>query len=245
MLAEEEVNKTTIAITNSSLSFKNKPVFSTFNLTLSAGKWIALLGPSGVGKTSLLRLIAGLIPNANVTLSNAAYMAQSDLLLPWLNVLDNVLLGATLRSSTCKHANKQAAIHLLSRAGLKDFLHYYPHELSGGMRQRVALVRTLVENKPIVLMDEPFSALDTITRFKLHELATELLQDKTVLFVTHDPLEALRMAHEIYILAGNPANIKRIAQLESPIPRDLSHTEINKLQAHLFSELTKASENAA
>ncbi len=243
MLAEEEVSHFTIEITNSSLSYKNKPVFSAFNLSLPAGKWIALLGASGVGKTSLLRLIAGL--HTHKILSDVAYMAQTDLLLPWLNVLDNVLLGESLRNSKDEQNNKQAAINLLSRAGLNDFLHYFPHELSGGMRQRVALVRTLMENKSIVLMDEPFSALDTITRFKLHELAVNLLQDKTVLFVTHDPLEALRLAHEIYILEGHPANIRKIAQLDSSTPRDLSHPEINKLQSHLFSELTKVSGDAA
>lgn len=107
------------------------------------------------------------------------------------------------------------------------------------MRQRVALVRTLMENKPIILMDEPFSAVDAITRYKLQELAVHLLKDKTVLFITHDPMESLRLADKIYIMHHQPAQLKLVAQLASHAPRALNHPELMQLQAQLFHELAE------
>ena len=136
----------------------------------------------------------------------------------------------------------EQAISLLQKVGLKHALHLYPHQLSGGMRQRVALVRTLMENKPVILMDEPFSALDAITRYQLQDLASELLQNKTVLFVTHDPNEALKLSHEIFIMQGRPATLKSIITLTSKIPRELFDEKMIKLQSSLFHELTKAAD---
>lgn len=244
----------TITIENAALSYGDTNIFSNLNLTISAGKWIALLGPSGVGKTSLLRMIAGLtLPEEkargristdnNIPLhQQIAYMAQTDLLLPWLSVLDNATLSIKLRkhSSTDYAAKIQTATSLLEKTGLGATLHLYPRQLSGGMRQRVALVRTILQNKPIVLMDEPFSALDAITRYKLQELAAELLRDKTVFFITHDPTEALRLADEIYIMQGQPASLKSVAQLSSPTPRELTDPDVITLQSQLFHELTLA-----
>src|SRR3990167_3228776 len=121
-------------------------------------------------------------------------------------------------------------------------MHLYPHQLSGGMRQRVALVRTLMEEKPIILMDEPFSALDAITRYKLQALAVDLLKEKTVFFITHDPSEALRLAHIIYIMQGRPAFLKPVAHLSSAIPRELTDPETSKLQTDLFHQLANMSD---
>lgn len=112
------------------------------------------------------------------------------------------------------------------------------------MRQRVALVRTLLEKKSIVLMDEPFSAVDTITRFELQTLAADLLKNRTVLLVTHDPLEALRLADDVFILAGNPAKLERIMQLESCAPRGMDNAEVIHNQALLFQALTHAKESS-
>jgi putative hydroxymethylpyrimidine transport system ATP-binding protein len=169
-----------------------------------------------------------------------AYMAQTDLLLPWLSVLENVLLGSRLRGD--RAPPKEEALALLAEVGLEKAAGRLPRDLSGGMRQRVALVRTLLQDKPIVLMDEPFSALDAITRFKLQNLAARLLQDKTVFLVTHDPVEALRLADEIVIMSGVPATLHSPISFETPRPRDAASPEVISLQAALFYELSKAHE---
>ena len=148
-----------------------------------------------------------------------AYMAQSDLLLPWASALDNVLLGPRLRG---ERGRRGAALSLLRELGLAGSESLRPAALSGGMRQRVALARTLLEDRPIVLMDEPFAALDAITRARLQDLAVAKLGGRTVLLVTHDPLEAIRIAGRILVMAGRPARLG--APLEPPgaAPRDPS-----------------------
>lgn len=270
------MNAPAIHIKNVSLSYQNVSVFSNVNFSLRAGKWTALLGTSGVGKSSLLRLIAGLntaeervsgsivADNQVATPHQAAWMAQTDMLLPWLTVRENLLLGDKLRGKTlsfvqcmmkrwmpqfllkalnpapgaarddmCKMQDE--ATSLLLKSNLAHAENFYPHQLSGGMRQRVALLRTLIENKPVVLMDEPFSALDTITRHQLHQLAVELLRDKTVLFVTHDPLEALQLADEVYLLTTT--GIQHVASLHSAAPRTISDPEVIEQQKFIFAEL--------
>jgi len=249
----------TIHIENAALAYNNQLVFAKLNLQLPAGKWIALLGPSGIGKSSLMRTIAGLISKEEsfsgsiyaepqLCLSkHIAYMAQTDLLLPWLSVLHNACLGEKLRSISRKTyaAKLLQTTELLKQVGLGDAMHAYPHQLSGGMRQRVALVRTLMENKPIVLMDEPFSALDAITKHQLQDLAIEMLKNKTVLFITHDPAEALRLADSIYVMHGHPATISHFATLTSPTPRRLHEPEFIRWQSELYQTLLQAKGVAA
>lgn len=234
-------------IQNAALIYHTKCVFTGIHLELSAGKWVALLGRSGVGKSSLLRTIAGINePNAHFTGSiyttpekevrhAVAYMAQEDLLLPWLTVLENTLLSIKLNTRP-KPQHLAQAKTLLAQVNLSDALDAYPHQLSGGMRQRVALVRTLMQDKPIILMDEAFSALDAITRYHIHQLVVPFLSAKTVLFVTHDPFEALRLADEIYLMQAH--GLEKIATLSSEKPRDTHDPQIATLQTHLFSKLT-------
>lgn len=240
-----------IYLKNVSLSFRHQPVFCGINLHIPAGKCMALLGASGVGKTSLLRMLAGLTTN-HETISGSiktnnhipvhqqiAYMAQQDLLLPWLTTLENAALSLKISPHSRQDISRKIdlAHHLLEEAGLSHAKHLYPHQLSGGMRQRTALVRTLVQEKPIVLLDEPFSALDTITRHHLQNLAMKLLSGKTIFFITHDPAEALRIADQIYLMDGSPANIHLIAEPSSHTPRDL-HTQANiGLHAEIFARL--------
>lgn len=184
------------------------PLFGPLELTLAAGRWTCLLGPSGIGKSTLLRLVAGLPTAARLeggiaasdglpVAGRVALMAQGDLLFPWLDVLGNVTLGARLRGEAPDIDRARA---LLDRVGLSALARRRPARLSGGERQRAALARTLMEDRPVVLLDEPFSALDARTRAGMQELAADLLRDRTVLLVTHDPAEAARLGHAILVM---------------------------------------------
>lgn len=233
------------------LAHGESALFESLHFRLEGGRWTCLLGPSGVGKTSLVRLIAGLVPGALVAAddghplrSRVALMAQQDLLLPWLRVVDNVILGYRLRGAARAEQRRlrARAIALLARVGLEREALAYPTTLSGGMRQRVALARTLMEDRPIVLMDEPFSALDAITRHRLQDLAAELLLGRTVLLVTHSPLEALRLGHRLYVLAGRPAVPQGPLLPKGATPRDAADPTILAQQAELLSELARSSE---
>lgn len=247
------VNPPSIFIKNAYLSYDNTHLFENLNLTLCAGKLTCLLGPSGVGKSTLLRMLANLVSNntlfhGEITCDNGlpltqqtSYMAQTDLLMPWFTAFENTLLSGKLIGKVSSSLRSQAK-DLLIKVGLKNDLNKYPHELSGGMQQRVALVRTLLQDKPIILMDEPFSFLDAITRYQLQTLTADLLRNKTVLFITHDPMEALRLADDIYILSGKPAKLNSHLHLTSPTPRDPADPELVKYHANLFHELIKAKE---
>jgi putative hydroxymethylpyrimidine transport system ATP-binding protein len=187
------------------------PLFGPLDIMLPGGQWTCLLGPSGVGKSTVLRLIADLPTGVSflgtITADDGAplkgrvgYMAQSDLLLPWLNVTGNVELGARLRHERPDAARAAA---LVERVGLGPRAQRRPRTLSGGERQRAALARTLMEDRPIVLLDEPFSALDAGNRAAMQETAAELLAGRTVLLVTHDPAEAARLGHRILVMTAS------------------------------------------
>jgi len=189
-------------------SIDGTALFAPITLKIPAHQWTCLLGPSGIGKSTVLRLIAGLETyvdfNGDIIASDAqpltdrvAYMAQNDLLFPWLSVADNVAIGARLRG---ENPDTERAMKMIARVGLSGHEGKKPAALSGGQRQRVALARTLMENRPVILLDEPFSALDAKTRAEMQELAAELLVNRTVLLVTHDPAEAARLAHSGYVM---------------------------------------------
>ncbi len=235
-----------ITVETLSLSYCQKKIFDNLSLHVPAGQTSAILGTSGVGKSTLLHSIAGLNTSCTTlnkkikpTSSNAliSYMAQDSALLPWLNVLDNILISKKLSGQPITRFDRDNAVRLLHQVKLQDVQRHYPAQLSGGMYQRAALARTLFEDKPIVLMDEPFSSLDAITRLELQDLANELLTDKTVLLVTHDPLEALRMADTIYILSGTPANLSEPIHTETKQPREINHPSLIAQQAFLLNQL--------
>lgn len=238
-----------ITINNAHLKYGDQLLFDALSLTLKQGQWTCILGPSGVGKSTLLALLADLpcagtkdevsadIANHDDIKQQIAYMAQQDALLPWLTAIENVVIGSKLRN---EKINMPRAKKLLTDVGLSKAMDKTPEQLSGGMRQRVALARTLYEDKTIVLMDEPFSALDAITRLRLQELAVALLKNKTVLFITHDPLEALRIADNIYVMSGMPATLGEVIQPPGVAPRDCQDATILQLQGKLLKQLEDA-----
>lgn len=229
-----------ISIRNLTLRYGEQTIFEDLTFEIKGGEFIALLGSSGVGKSSLLNIIAGLSKatsghvvgsDGQTIAGRLAYMGQQDLLYPWLNVVDNVTLGARLRR---EKVDRIWADHLLERVGLAGRQKALPSALSGGMRQRAAIARTLYERRPIVLMDEPFSALDTITRAGVQELAAELLDGSTVLLITHDPMEAARLGRHLMVLSGHPAKLGAPITVAGKPPRAPDDPNLQKSQGELL-----------
>lgn len=250
-MADPSTTSFGIDLSGITLSYDGKPLFAGLDFHLERGQCTCLLGPSGVGKSSLLRVIAGLLPvdqgeiscgDGGSTKNRVAWMGQSDGLLPWLTALENVCLGSRLRGERPERERAQALLADFDIAPLAERL---PSTLSGGQRQRVALARTLMEDRPLILMDEPFSALDAITRTRLQELAANALRGRTVLLVTHDPLEALRLGERIHVMAGSPAVIEPAISPGGAPPRALGDRDLLDLQATLLDRLTAAVDQAA
>jgi NitT/TauT family transport system ATP-binding protein len=212
-----------------------KPVvaLSSVDLTIADGEFIAIVGPSGCGKSTFLRIVAGLSKptTGTVTTPKGVVMApmtdvgivfQSPVLLDWRNVIDNVLIQFELRGLKADSFGDRARA-LLSAVGLGDFLDRYPRELSGGMRQRAAIARALVHNPSILLMDEPFGALDALTREQMRVDLEELWMHspKTVLFVTHGIDEAVLLADRVVVMSPRPGAIEQIIPVNIPRPRGL------------------------
>lgn len=236
--------------------FKEEKIFSGFNLTLEPGRFHILVGPSGCGKSTLFDGLTGVIELDEGTVSwhheslanlryHAAYMQQKDLLLPWFSLLDNALLPARAAGQDMTAAGNQAR-SLFDRLGLKGYESHYARQVSGGMRQRCALVRTLMFNRDLILLDEPLSALDTITRRSLQSLLLLLQTEfkKTILMITHDIEEALLLGDEIYLLSPMPMTIVRHFVLTQSKPRkfntpallDIKSDVLNMLERDLIHE---------
>ncbi len=211
-------------------AFEALAVIDRLDLTVERNAVLGLVGPSGCGKSTLLELIAGLRePSAGslaigeaiepaARLAQCAYMPQRDALLPWYSAIDNAALGLRNRGRS-RADSRRAAAELFARFGLSGFERTYPGELSGGMRQRVAFLRTLLSGKPVLLLDEPFASLDAITRAEMQQwLATALeASPRTVVLVTHDVEEALYLCDRVAVLSARPA--RALAQLGAPAPR--------------------------
>ena len=218
------------------------------------GTFLSILGPSGCGKSTLFNLIAGLSQptEGDITIDGLSvigkpgqvgYMLQKDLLLPWRAIEDNIILGQTLHGISRCSALAQAA-PLIERCGLQGFERHRPHQLSGGMRQRAALLRTLLTGKDVLLLDEPFGALDAITRLQLQMLLTDVWQEmqKTILFVTHDVDEALLLSDEILLLSARPGRVLKRFFVDMPRPRTpemLACPAMAALKAEIMSMLWK------
>ncbi|WP_121639437.1 ABC transporter ATP-binding protein [Virgibacillus sp. Bac330] len=192
------------------------------SISIQEGEFISLLGPSGCGKSTILSIMAGIIQptEGNVSLKEKAiqspsseigYMLQQDYLFPWKNILDNILLGPKI-NQTATNKIKEKGMELLQEVGIEHVATAYPDALSGGMRQRAALVRTLINDPMILLFDEPFSALDYQTKLKLEDLVAILLKTyrKTTVLVTHDIGEAIAMSDRIFVMNTNPGTISKV-----------------------------------
>jgi ABC-type nitrate/sulfonate/bicarbonate transport system ATPase subunit len=214
-------------------SHLNNPTtaISNINMKIPNHRFISIIGPSGCGKSTLFNIISGLMEatEGDILVDGKSvsgmsgivgYMLQKDLLLPWRTIVDNVILGMELKGVSKKEAEK-IAIPFLGKYGLEGFEYSYPSQLSGGMRQRAALLRTILYDRDIILLDEPFGALDAQTRSFMQEWLLDLWDDfqKTILFITHDIDEAIYLSDEVYIMSARPGRIKEHIVIDIPRPR--------------------------
>lgn len=212
-----------------SKQFDGQEILADVTLTLEDGEFVSLLGPSGSGKSTLFHLIGGLYtPNQGSIILDAhditgkrgeiSYMPQSPSLFPWRTILENVVLAQELKEAP----NRQKAIEMLTKAGLEEYINSYPHQLSGGMKQRAAFVRSLLSPQKAILLDEPFSALDEFTRMEMQKWLLSIWEEErpTVLFVTHDIEEAIFLSDRIVVLGNRPANIIKEISIPFSRPRD-------------------------
>lgn len=229
--------------------FNDRKIFSGFDLKVDQGQFHVIIGPSGCGKTTLFDVLTGVIELDEGNLSwnhetvlnlshHAAYMQQKDMLLPWFSLLDNALLPSKTGGQNMVKAKKQA-LKLFKRLGLLGYESHMPKQVSGGMRQRCALIRTLMFNRDLILLDEPLSALDTITRRSLQSLLLLLQTEfkKTILMITHDIEEALLLADEIYLLSQLPMTISRHFILNEPKPRKFDDQVLLDIKTDVLDKL--------
>ncbi|MHB8991626.1 MAG: ABC transporter ATP-binding protein [Chloroflexota bacterium] len=208
------------------------PVLEEIDLFAQEGEFVTLIGPSGCGKSTLLNIVAGLEEPASGSIrfdgqpathriGRVAYMPQKDLLMPWRTVLDNTILGLEIQGVP-RDAARKRALALFELFGLKSFEKAYPATLSGGMRQRAAFLRTVLTDKEIMLLDEPFGALDALTRSNMQEWLLRLWDSlrKTILFITHDVDEAVLLSDRVYVLTARPGRIKLVLDIDLPRPRE-------------------------
>lgn len=242
-----------LVINNFTQQYEGMPIVEDISFYLEKKEFVTLIGPSGCGKSTILNMIAGIVPidegkvyidgdDRTGEVGHVSYMYQKDLLLPWKKVIDNITLPLIMKGERRKEARKKV-IPFLTLFGLEGFEDKYPFQLSGGMRQRAALLRTYMFSKDIVLLDEPFAGLDAITRFKMQSWLLNIA-DKlkaSVLFVTHDIEEAIYLSDRIYILTERPARVKEEVKIDLPKPRDreiVTSTRFNHIKKHILLNLT-------
>lgn len=222
------------------------------NLTLERGEFVALIGASGSGKSTLVKLAAGLEQPSSgeirmdgrafkQRLGKTAYMPQADGLLPWRTVLDNVVLGSEIQRGRRTKQIRQQAVEMLRQFGLAGFEEVYPAQLSGGMRQRAAFLRTFMMEQELVLLDEPLSALDAFTRAEIQDWLLNVREhfNRTILLVTHDVQEAVYLADRVIVLSARPGRIVGNVRVDLPHPRDRSSFEFHQVVTSMIEQIAQ------
>lgn len=227
-------------------------VIADLSLAVAPGEFVALIGPSGCGKSTLLDVAAGLIEpdsgrvlmdgqalSAHARLGRAGYMHQRDLLLPWRRAVDNAAIALEVRGVGRRAARRQALARF-PEFGLEGFANHYPAQLSGGMRQRVAFLRTVLSGQSLLLLDEPFGALDALTRVTTQDWLLGLLarEPRTVVLVTHDVEEAIYLADRVVVLTPRPARVAHVERIQLPRPRDRRVVTSQRFVEHKASLLS-------
>jgi NitT/TauT family transport system ATP-binding protein len=220
--------------------YGNVHVLRDLNLNVKPGEVVVLVGPSGCGKTTILNLLSGYIKPSSGNVNREGVIRtvyQHDGLFPWLTVTENISLG--LRSVKDPALKNKEMNELIELIHLEGFEHSYPHQLSGGMRQRVELARVLAGDSDILLMDEPFSALDYQTRLRMRRELVRVLEKRhrTVVFVTHDIEEAAQLADRVLVLSNRPATVQRQLHIDAPRPRNLTDPSVILAMKEILSEL--------
>lgn len=228
-----------LRINEASVSFGVTEVFRDLSLEISRTEFVALVGPSGCGKTTLLNLLSGFLQPSTGTVScsgRVRMVYQHESLFPWQTASQNIALG--LRDLSSEAEREQQLREMLRLVNLEEFAGHYPHQLSGGMRQRVELARALAGDTDILLLDEPFSSLDYLTRLRLRRELARMLEEfpRTVVLVTHDIEEAAQLADRILVLSDRPAHIRRELRVEIPRPRELTHPKVVETMHAILAE---------
>ena len=221
-------------------SFGAVPVLNNLSLCVNPGEIVVLVGPSGCGKTTILNLLSGHIEPVSGNIQREGIIRtvyQHDSLFPWLTVSENISIGLRLIEDAARR--RKELNELVALVHLGDFRNHYPHQLSGGMRQRVELARVLAGDSDILLMDEPFSSLDYQARLRMRRELIRLLEKRprTVVFVTHDIEEAAQLADRVLVLSNRPATICRELPIGALQPRDLTNSEVIEAMKEIFKEL--------
>jgi len=237
-----------------SKSFESIKVLDDISITVGSKEFVSLLGVSGSGKSTIFNIISGLVmPDAGGVYidgeeftgktGRVGYMHQKDLLLPWKKIIDNVALPLVLKGESLKAAREKAA-HLFDIFSMQGAEYLYPFQLSGGMRQRAALMRTYVFSSDIMLLDEPFGSLDAITRSRMHQWLMDLLHkvDSSILLITHDIDEAVFLSDRIYVLSGSPSSVVKEMKVDFKRPRSIDITtsgEFNRIKREIINLLSQ------
>ncbi|MCJ8208053.1 ABC transporter ATP-binding protein [Pseudomonas sp. RGM2987] len=243
--AHQQPQADALTVADISFSYPNgHRVFSSFSLNARPGEFVAILGPSGCGKTTLLNLLSGFVQpqSGQITINQTAvrperselgYVFQAPQLFPWLSALENVRFGLRMSAQASEAQQREKALRYLRLVGLEKAAHRLPHQLSGGMQQRVSLARTLALEPSVLLMDEPFAALDAISRNSMNEETLRIWAElgQTVLFITHDIDEAVFLADRVIVLNIAPGGIH--SELDIRLPRPRSNLKTRRLPAFL------------